>query len=596
MKISKLLNKKNSIFLILFFLFAFNSYAQDEPVDIWNIDKSKTDEQVITEEKAETTESNEEIVEQQTIDTEDLKIESEILLDQKLESKDVKILGLYDPSENGLTMQMWRNSNGNELKSIFASLDKIDLSKDANKIIEISLLTNANYPSKDISFEEFSNIKSNWLIKNSNLDLIEEYLISNELLNESPELVIHLINEHLSKSNLEKACQIFEKSKTSPADEYLFKFKLYCLINSDQKEQAQLIYDLRKELGFEDKYFEKKINYLLGLTEEMPEEMPEEISENSILDFHLAHRINPNFTFEPNQNTSKIIWSYLSSSNLLFKADQIDISDLEKISVIENATHDQNYSEKELYEIYKKFQFNINQLLTIKDSYKLLPKSEGRALVYQGILLTTDIPKQIELMKILKDSFLEENIGNAFDSELDKFLTNIEIEDVPSNFTTFYSANTNKTVASENSEIKFNNKILHQSKLVNYFDNGYKLKEIEKEVENFLKKIKKNKKYFISKKDIIFLETLKSDGIKVSEKYDDLYKIDDDKEIPTDIQNMIIKEDIGGALLRIAQVIGQDNIEEIDDDTIYFIISTLNKLDIDPIRNRMLLKVLPLKV
>ena len=59
---------------------------------------------------------------------------------------------------------------------------------------------------------------------------------------------------------------------------------------------------------------------------------------------------------------------------------------------------------------------------------------------------------------------------------------------------------------------------------------------------------------------------------------------------------MIIKEDIGGALLRIAQVIGQDNIEEIDDDTIYFIISTLNKLDIDPIRNRILLKVLPLKV
>ena len=592
MKISKLLNKKNSIYLIIFFLFSFNLYAQDEPVDIWNIDKSKTGDQAITEEKVESTELNEEIVEQKTIDTEDLKIKNEILLDQKLESKDVKILGLYDPSENGLSMQMWRNSNGDELKNIFTSLDKIDLSKDANNIIRISLLTNANYPNKNISFEEFSNIKSNWLIKNSNLDLIEEYLTSNELLNENPKLVIHLINKHLSKSNLEKACQIFEKSKTSPEDEYLFKFKLYCLINSGEKEQAQLIYDLRKELGFKDEYFEKKVNYLLGLAEEMPEE----ISENSILDFHLAHRTNPNFTFEPSQNTSKIIWSYLSSSNLLFKADQIDISDVEKISVIENATHDQNYSENELYEIYKKFQFNINQLLTIKDSYKLLPKSEGRALVYQGILLTTDIPKKLELMKILKDSFLEENIGNAFDSELDKFLTNIEIEDVPSNFTSFYNTNTNKSVASENSEIKFNNKILHQSKLVNYFDNGYKFKEIEKELENFLKKIKKNKKYLLSKKDIIFIEALKSDGIKVSEKYDDLYKIDDDKEIPTDIQNMIIKEDIGGALLRIAQVIGQDNIEEIDDDTIYFIISTLNKLDIDPIRNRMLLKVLPLKV
>ena len=64
MKISKLLNKKNSIFLILFFLFSFNSYAEDEPVDIWNIDKSKTDDQVITEEKVASTESNKEIVEQ----------------------------------------------------------------------------------------------------------------------------------------------------------------------------------------------------------------------------------------------------------------------------------------------------------------------------------------------------------------------------------------------------------------------------------------------------------------------------------------------------------------------------------------------------
>ena len=87
MKISKLLNKKSSIYLIIFFLFSFNLYAQDEPVDIWNIDKSKTDDQAITEEKVESTELNEEIVEQKTIDTEDLKIKNEILLDQKLESK-----------------------------------------------------------------------------------------------------------------------------------------------------------------------------------------------------------------------------------------------------------------------------------------------------------------------------------------------------------------------------------------------------------------------------------------------------------------------------------------------------------------------------
>ena len=41
MKISKLLNKKNFLFFI-FFIFFGNSIA-NEPVDIWNIDKTKTE-------------------------------------------------------------------------------------------------------------------------------------------------------------------------------------------------------------------------------------------------------------------------------------------------------------------------------------------------------------------------------------------------------------------------------------------------------------------------------------------------------------------------------------------------------------------------
>ena len=47
---------------------------------------------------------------------------------------------------------------------------------------------------------------------------------------------------------------------------------------------------------------------------------------------------------------------------------------------------------------------------------------------------------------------------------------------------------------------------------------------------------------------------------------------------------------------RIIEVIGQDDLEALDEDTIYFIISALNQLDIDYIRNKILLKVLPLKV
>ena len=96
-------------------------------------------------------------------------------------------------------------------------------------------------------------------------------------------------------------------------------------------------------------------------------------------------------------------------------------------------------------------------------------------------------------------------------------------------------------------------------------------------------------------KDQIFIESLKSDGVKLDKKYNDLYK-KDLSEMPTDIQVMINNDEKGAALLRIVEVIGQDELERIDDETISFIISTLNQLNIDIIRNKILLKVLPLKV
>ena len=69
---------------------------------------------------------------------------------------------------------------------------------------------------------------------------------------------------------------------------------------------------LQKEMGFDDDYYENKINYLFGYIDETDKK----ISQNSILDFHLAHRTNSEFVFEPKEDTSKLIWKYLSTSNL----------------------------------------------------------------------------------------------------------------------------------------------------------------------------------------------------------------------------------------------------------------------------------------
>ena len=585
MRNSKLLNKKY-LLVILFSLFlGFNTQSQ-EAVDIWNVEEEKKiAETSIIEKNNENNTGANSIYEMQTKKVRESKIEeTQALVPEK------KIIGLYDPEENGLDINMWTNSNGDQIVKIFKRIDKLELSKDASEILDILLLTNAHYPEINISKDKFLDLKSKWLIKNSNFQLIENYVLKNQIVNDHPRLTRLLVDDYLSRSEVKKACEIFTKIEGVIQDEYLSKFDIYCLIYNNNKDEAQLLIDLKKESGFRDKFFESKINYLMGY-EDKPEK---NISEKTILDFHLSHRTNPEFKFEPKDSTSKQIWKYLSSANLLGSINDTDITNLDKIASIEKATHEGNYSEKNLFDLYKRFQFNINQLLNIKESTKILSTVEARALIYQGILITKEINDKLLLLNVLNNSFNNDNIENAFDLELRLLLSELKKEDIPANFTRFYENYIKKDEA-ELTSIKINNKILHQSKLINFLKEEASQKKITKELNDFLKKIKRNKKYFFSKKDVILIEAFKSDGVEISQKFKKLYAANE-LEMPSDIQISIDNRDIAVAMLRIVEVIGQDELKDIDEDTLYFIISTLNQLDIDPLRNKILLKVLPLKV
>ena len=584
MKNLKLLNKKYLSIILLFISFGLSSQSQ-EPIDIWGVEKKTGEESKVENSDKENIPKNT-IYEMQTQKDAEQNIEE----GKALISEEIKILGLYDPAENGLSINMWSNSNGDQILNIFKRINKMNLSKDASEILNILFLTNAYYPAMNISKDQFLDLKTNWLIKNSNFELIEKYLLDNQAVNEHPKLTKFLVDHFLSKSELKKVCEIISSIKDSIQDDYLSKYNIYCLINNNKKEEAQLLIDLKKEMGFEDKLFEKRINYLMGYTNQSIIK----ISEKTILDFHLSHRTNPEFKFIPKDSTSKQIWKYLSTSNLLDNIEDIEPTDINKIHIIERATHEDNYTEKELFKLYTRFQFNINQLLNIQESTKVLSAIESRALIYQGILITTKIEKKLKLIRALKNSFRNEGIENAFVLELRMFLQKIEKEEIPSNFITFYNNHINEDETKLTS-IKINNKVLHQSKLINYLKEDGSQKKITKDLNDLLKKIKKNKKYFFSKKDIILVETFKSDGIQVSSKFKNLYEINE-SEMPSDIQIFINNGDIAAVMLRIVEVIGQDEIIDIDVDTLYFIISAFNQLNIDSLRNKILLKVLPLKV
>ena len=87
---------------------------------------------------------------------------------------------------------------------------------------------------------------------------------------------------------------------------------------------------------------------------------------------------------------------------------------------------------------------------------------------------------------------------------------------------------------------------------------------------------------------------MRSDGIEISNKYKNLYEFT--PSVPSDIIAMVSNNESGMALLRIVEIIGEDKLNVLGSETLNFIVYTLNQLDIDTIRNKILLEVLPLKV
>ena len=86
---------------------------------------------------------------------------------------------MYDPEENGFDLEMWNNTEPNKIFELSKKINNMTLSEDAKNIYTKLLLTNSYSPKDEIDEKVFLNIKSDWLIKFRDVDLIKEYLKKN---------------------------------------------------------------------------------------------------------------------------------------------------------------------------------------------------------------------------------------------------------------------------------------------------------------------------------------------------------------------------------------------------------------------------------
>ena len=571
---------KLTAFVICLVILTFNfAFGEDEPADIWG----KQEDQ-----KKQSNEKD---------NQKDFTIESPILSDDvtkvvikidenQIEERDSSIIGIFDPEENNFNLNMWSQTDGEDIKKILKRIDKLKLSKLSEDLLFQVLFTNAYSPKKNLNDEEFLKIKIDWLIKKKRIKDLETLLKNNPETGHNSKAVKFLINEHLSSADIKSACDKINFIDRKVQNTYLEKFRIYCLVNNDLKDEAQLIFDLLKERGFNDEFFEDKINFLLGITDKSTPK----ILDNNLLNFYLSHITSDNFQYEPSDKTDKYIWRYLSSVNLV----QIhNFEDEDIILTYEQAASENSFENDEIFKIYLKINFNFNQLINAEEIYKTLSNSKARALIYQSMIISDSNEKKIKLAFLLKDLFIKDKLFDVYAEELSNILKSIDPDEIPKGYAKLIEQNLSGNLTTK---VKFDNDILHRSKVIKHFlDNNEELSITEKDFKSVYKKIKKNKKYFISIKDIVVLESLAADGISLPEDLD-YTALSSQLTVPTNLENLASQNQLGLVMLKIVEIIGEDDVSDLDPETVFFLNRILNELDLKKIRNNILSEALPIKV
>ena len=195
-----MLNKFFIKILLLTFSFVYSFTFANEPVDIWSIDKKKDEKNSIN-----TINEND--------DTENLIIQDTLI--SNIEEGEIinqtKIVGLYDPEENGFGLEMWNNTNPKKIFELSKKISKMDLSEDAKKIYTKLLLTNSYSPSDELEEKEFLNIKSEWLFKYNDIELNKEYLKKNIDIDQNEKLTRFVLDELFSINEKKEACEFIDE-------------------------------------------------------------------------------------------------------------------------------------------------------------------------------------------------------------------------------------------------------------------------------------------------------------------------------------------------------------------------------------------------
>tara|TARA_B100000941_G_scaffold116979_1_gene82061 strand:- start:2700 stop:4442 length:1743 start_codon:yes stop_codon:yes gene_type:complete len=579
----KLISLSSKICLLILLILKCNIvYGEEEEVDIWKNSKIKKDSKDIK--------TSTEINSSDSIFKTTNEVKNKQFIEENIENREneIKVYGIYDPEDNNFKLQMWANTKPSEIKNIIKRIDKLQLSNFSKDIFIKTMLT-YSYTPPQMSEEEFIDLKLNWLIKNDETTILEEYLNKNQDFHNKAKVIQYLVDRSISSAKLKDGCEKVNFIDKEIKDDYLEKFKIYCLIFQKKNNQAQLLFDILKEQKMSDDFFNDKINFLLGISNNTTTK----VNDKNLLYFYLSSITIENFKFQPNKQTNKEIWEYMNAANLI-KIE--DIENLSKINELEQAANEDTLDKKKIFEIYKQIPFELNMLINAEDIYQTLNNVHSRALIYQKYLLSDNVENKINLLFLLKDLFKKDKLQNIYTRFLSDSLKQLDQDEIPKSYKSIVSKNILEEEEYKLGRIKYDDKIIHKSRIIRFYtEKGTSKQKSQKDLNSIYKKIKRNKNYFFSAKDLALIESLKEDGFEIPKDIN-FEKISKKYSIPNNLIKLVENEEIGFLALKLVEIIGEDEIQNLDPETIYFITHLLNKMKLFNFRNDFLISGLPLRV
>jgi len=579
--ILKNFNKFLSLFIILFFT---SQVHGDEKIEIWKNQNLKKDNN-----PAESTDNSSTNTDKGLSSLNKIEKNNKIqITDEPIEiSEEASVFGVYDPEDYNFNLNMWSNTKAEDVRASIKRLKKIKLSKTSNDILE-NILLSFSYPPVGMSEKEFAQLKIDWLIENDRIDLIESFLKQNKDFEGKGRAVQYLVDQNISEANIKKGCEKIKFIDSTIKDSYLEKFKIYCLVFNKKDSQARLLLDLLREQNQTDKFFDDKINFLLKISEKTTNK----INEKNLLNFYLSSVTIKDFKYKPSKQTKKEIWKYLSAANLI---NIEDLTDKKEIKELELAANNGQINPSIIFNIYKQAPFNLSTLINAKDLYQTIDTSEARSLIYQKYLLAEDTETQVEYLFLLEDLFIKDNLTNVFSKVLSNNLQKIGIENIPKKYKETAESRIERNEKFVLGKVKYNDKVLHQSKIMKFYLENEEEKKIQKEINKVFKKINKNRKYFFSAKDLALVDALTTDGFNIPNNFD-TKELTAKYDVPKNLLSLIEKKQNAFLALKIVEIIGEDEPHQLDPETIYFITSLLNQMDLIKIRNKVIISALPQRV